>query len=65
MEEQIIRNTSNPRVTLKNLISGISWEISSSSSEDKKELEKIVDMLELTNERVAVKFIGNARKKKK
>lgn len=65
MEEQIIRNITNPRVTLKNLNSGMSWEISSSSSEDKKELEKIVDMLEIINEKTAVKFAEITRKKKK
>jgi len=47
MEEQIIRSITGPRVMMKKGIKGnkFGWEISSSNSEDRKEIRKIIKML--------------------
>ena len=47
MEEQIIKTIAAPRVSLKKGIKGekFGWEISSSSSDDREEIKKIIQML--------------------
>ncbi len=47
MEEQIIKTITAPRVVLKKGVKGnlIGWEIASSSSEDREEIRKIIQMI--------------------
>ena len=47
MEEQIIKKITPPRVVIKKGVKGtkFGWEISSSSSEDREEIKKIIQMI--------------------
>ena len=65
METQNIVTTAKARITLKNLNSGLGWEIASSSSEDKVELNKIVKMLEEINKDMENKFVNKKEEVKK
>lgn len=58
MEEQKIinTNTTTPRITLRQYGSGCSWDIASSSSGDKEELEKIMEMLNEINKKMKETF---------
>jgi len=46
-EEQIITTITAPRVSVKKGLKGnaVGWEIASSSSKDKEEIQKIIEML--------------------
>jgi len=58
MEEQKITTTSSPRIVLKrtSVNKKLGWEISTSSSQDKEELKKMVGMLEEINKDMEEKF---------
>lgn len=59
MENQNIVTSTNPRVTFKrtNVFKKARWDIGSSSSKDKDELIKIVDMIEDVNVYMEKKFL--------